>query len=158
MPTSDGGQFAALTLHLDLYVPGTNAKDLQLAEIDKQLSELTTAGIPWILGGDFNLLPFDDAAYTRLAPEQQKYYNPKSEIKFLTDRYQVVPTIQEVTGPDYAKWLTRWPNDPSIKGPDRTLDYFFLSDELKVGDHYVRSEDTLYISDHLPVIVEFEIP
>jgi endonuclease/exonuclease/phosphatase family metal-dependent hydrolase len=158
MPTSDGGQFAALTLHLDLYVPDTNAKDLQLAEIDKQLSELTTAGIPWILGGDFNLLPFDDVAYTRLAPEQQKYYNPKSEIKFLTDRYQVVPTIQDVTGPDFAKWLTRWPNDPSIKGPDRTLDYFFLSDDLKIGDHYVRSEDTLYISDHLPVIVEFEIP
>ena len=158
LPTSDGGQFAALTLHLDLYVPGTNAKDLQLAEIDKELSTLTAAGIPWILGGDFNLLPFDDAAYSRLAPDQQKYYNPKSEIKFLTDRYQVVPTVEEVTGPDFAKWLTRWPNDPSIKGPDRTLDYFFLSDDLKIGDHYVRSEDTLYISDHLPVIVEFEVP
>jgi hypothetical protein len=37
MPTLDGGQFAALTLHLDLYVPGTNAKDIQLAEIDKVL-------------------------------------------------------------------------------------------------------------------------
>ena len=158
LPTADGGQFAALTLHLDLYVPGTNAKDLQLAEIDKELSTLTAAGIPWILGGDFNLLPFDDAAYSRLAPDQQKYYNPKSEIKFLTDRYQVVPTVAEVTGPDYAKWLTRWPNDPSIKGPDRTLDYFFLSDDLEIGDHYVRSEDTLYISDHLPVIVEFEVP
>ena len=158
LPTADGGQFAALTLHLDLYVPDTNAKDLQLGEIDKQLNELTTAGIPWILGGDFNLLPFDDAAYTRLAPEQQKYYNPKSEIKFLTDRYQVVPTTEEVTGPDFAKWLTRWPNDPAIKGPDRTLDYFFLSDTLKIGDHYVRTEDTLYISDHLPVIVEFQIP
>ena len=158
MPISGGGQFAALTLHLDLYVPGTNAKDLQLAEIDKQLSGLTAGGIPWILGGDFNLLPFDDAAYTRLAPEQQKYYNPKSEIKFLTDRYQVVPTVEDVTGPDFAKWLTRWPNDPSIKGPDRALDYFFLSDVLNIGDHYVRSEDTLYISDHLPVIVEFQIP
>jgi len=158
MPTADGGQFAVLTLHLDLYVPGTNAKDLQLAEIDEQLSGLTTAGIPWILGGDFNLLPFDDAAYSRLAPEQQKYYNSKSEIKFLTDRYQVVPTVEEVTGSDFEKWLTRWPNDPSIKGPDRTLDYFFLSDDLKIGDHYVRSRDTLYISDHLPVIVEFQVP
>jgi len=158
LPTSDGGQFAALTLHLDLYVPDTNAKDLQLAEIDKELSELSAAGIPWILGGDFNLLPFDDAAYARLFPEQQKYYNSKSEIKFLTDRYQVVPTVKEVTGPDFEKWFTRWPNDPSIKGPDRTLDYFFLSDALNIGDHYVRSEDTLYISDHLPVIVEFYFP
>lgn len=158
MPTSGGGQFAALTLHLDLYVPGSNAKDLQLAEIDKVLNELDAANIPWILGGDFNLLPFDDAAYARLAPEQQKYYNPKSELKFLTDRYAVVPTLEETNGADFANWLTRWPNDPSIAGPDRTLDYFFLSDMLSIGEHYVRSEDTLHISDHLPVIAEAQLP
>lgn len=158
MPTSGGGQFAALILHLDLYVPGSNAKDLQLAEIDKVLSELNAANIPWILGGDFNLLPFDDAAYARLAPEQQKYYNPKSELKFLTDRYAVVPTLEETNGADFANWLTRWPNDPSISGPDRTLDYFFLSDMLSIGEHYVRSEDTLHISDHLPVITEAQLP
>jgi len=158
MPTAGGGQFAVLTLHLDLYFPGSNAKDLQLAEIDEELSDLTAATIPWILGGDFNLLPFGDAAYTRLAPEQQIYYNPKSEIKILTDRYQVVPTVEEVTGPDFEKWFTRWPNDPSIEGPDRTLDYFFLSDALNIGDHFVRSEDTLNISDHLPVIIEFQVP
>jgi endonuclease/exonuclease/phosphatase family metal-dependent hydrolase len=111
-----------------------------------------------VLGGDFNLLPFDDAAYQRLAPEQQKYYNPQSELKFLTDKFQVVPTIEDTNGVDFEKWLTRWPNDPSIKGPDRTLDYFFFSDELVIGEHYVRMEDTLHISDHLPVIVEFQIP
>lgn len=158
MPTSDGGQFAALTLHLDLYVPGTDAKEIQLAEIAAELEKLTSVGIPWVLGGDFNLLPYDDAAYARLAPEQQKYYNPQSELKFLTGKYQVVPTIEEVTGADFAKWLTRWPNDPSIAGPDRTLDYFFLSDELEIGGHYVRMEDTLHISDHLPVIVVFQVP
>lgn len=158
MPTSDGGQLAALTLHLDLYVPGTDAKDIQLAETDKVLSELDAAGIPWVLGGDFNLLPYDDAAYQRLAPEQKKYYNPESEIKFLTDKYQVIPTTEETNGADFAKWLTRWPNDPSIPGPDRTLDYFFLPNNLEINAHYVRMEDTLHISDHLPVIVEFQIP
>jgi len=158
LPTADGGQFAALTLHLDLYVPGTDAKNIQLAEVDNVLSELDAAGIPWVLGGDFNLLPFDDAAYARLAPEQQKYYNPKSEIKFLTDKYQVAPTVEEVTGSDFAQWFTRWPNDPAISGPDRTLDYYFLSDRLNMGEHYVRAEDTLLISDHLPVVIEFGLP
>ena len=158
MPTSDGGQFAALTLHLDLYVPGTDAKNAQLSEIDKVVSGLDSAGIPWVLGGDFNLLPYDDAAYQRLAPEQQKYYNPESEIKSLTDKYRVVPTTEETNGPDFEEWLTRWPNDPSITGPDRTLDYFFLSDRLEIGDHYVRSDDTLHISDHLPVIINLQIP
>lgn len=158
LPTSDGGQFAALTLHLDLYVPGTDAKEIQLAETDNVLSELDAAGIPWVLGGDFNLLPYDDAAYTRLAPEQQKYYNPESEIKFLTDKYQVIPTVEETNGADFEKWLTRWPNDPSILGPDRTLDYFFLPNNINISAHSVRMEDTLHISDHLPVIVMFQIP
>lgn len=158
MPTSDGGQFAALTLHLDLYVPDTDAKEIQLAEIDKVLIELNAGGIPWVLGGDFNLLPYDDAAYVRLAPEQKKYFNPESELKFLTDKYQVIPTTTDTNGADFAKWLTRWPNDPSIPGPDRTLDYFFLPDTIKFGAYSVRMEDTLHISDHLPVVVEFKIP
>lgn len=158
MPTSDGGQFAALTLHLDLYVPGTDAKDIQLAEIDKVVSELDVDGIPWVLGGDFNLLPFDDAAYQRLAAEQQKYYNPQSEIKILTDKYQVIPTTEDTNGAEFEKWLTRWPNDPSIEGPDRTLDYFFLPNNIKIGAYSVRMEDTLHISDHLPVVIEFQIP
>jgi len=158
LPTAEGGQFAALTLHLDLYVPGTDAKYVQLAEIDKVLSELDAAQIPWLLGGDFNLLPFDDAAYARLAPEQQKYYNPQSEIKFLTDKFQVVPAPAETNGADFANWLTRWPNDPSIPAPDRTLDYFFFSPLLSVGEHYVRMADTLHISDHLPVITKAQLP
>lgn len=158
MPTTNGGQFAAMTVHLDLYVPGTDTKDVQLAEIDKILTELDAAGIPWLLGGDFNLLPADDASFTRLHPDHQKYYNPNSEIKYLFDRYQAIPTHDELTGNNFEKWFTRWPNDPAIPGPDRSLDYFFISNSVQVGNHSVRMEDTLHISDHLPVIVEITIP
>jgi endonuclease/exonuclease/phosphatase family metal-dependent hydrolase len=158
MPVSDGGQFAALTVHLDLYVPGTNTKDIQLQEIDKLLIELKDADVPWILGGDFNLLPPDEASLSRLHPDHQKYYNKSSEIRYLFDRYQAVPDLEETTGPDFAKWLTRWPNDPAIEGPDRTLDYFFISDSILTGSHYVRMDDTLHISDHLPVVVEITLP
>lgn len=158
MPVSDGSEFVALTVHLDLYVEGTNTKDVQLQEIDNVLVELNEAGIPWVLGGDFNLLPPDDAALSRLLPDHQKYYNTQSEIKYLFDRYQAVPSLEDVTGADFERWLTRWPNDPAIKGPDRTLDYFFLPDSLTLGRYYVRMEDTMRISDHLPVVVEFTLP
>lgn len=158
LPLAGGGEFVAMTVHLDLYVPGTNTKDVQLAEINKILTGLTEAGIPWLIGGDFNLLPFDDAAYDRLLPDHQKYYNPSSEIKFLSDQYQVVPGMVEMTSPDFAKWFTRWPNDPAIPAPDRTLDYIFVSDSITVGEHYVRQADTLKISDHLPVISEIQLP
>jgi len=158
LPLSTGGEFVALTLHLDLYVPGSNAKDLQLAEIDQVLRALDANNTPWLLGGDFNLLPPDEVAYTRLPAAQQKYYNPQSEIKFLTDRYPVIPTLNETSGSAYAQWLTRWPNAPSIPGPDRTLDYFFVSKGLTIGEHFVRLQDTLHISDHLPVILQAQLP
>lgn len=158
MPVSDGSEFAALTVHLDLYVPGTDTKDVQLQEIDNVLVELNEAGIPWVLGGDFNLLPPDDAALSRLLSDHQKYYNTQSEIKYLFDRYQAVPSLEDVTGETFDLWLTRWPNDPAIKGPDRTLDYFFLPDSVTLGRYYVRMEDTMQISDHLPVVMEFTLP
>lgn len=158
LPLSGGGEFVAMTVHLDLYVQGTDSKDVQLAEMNKVLTELNTAGTPWLIGGDFNLLPFDDAAYNRLLPDHQRAYNPKSEIKYLFDLYQSVPNAGEVTGSDFAKWFTRWPNDPAITAPDRTLDYFFLSDLMTIGKHYVRMDDTLEISDHFPVIMEAQLP
>jgi endonuclease/exonuclease/phosphatase family metal-dependent hydrolase len=158
LPVSDGSEFVALTVHLDLYVPGTDTKDVQLREIDAVLVELNTAGIPWVLGGDFNLLPPDDASFSRLHPDHQKYYNTQSEIKYLFDRYQTVPSLEQVTGTDFAAWLTRWPNDPVIPAPDRTLDYFFFPDSLILGEHYVRLDDTLHIADHMPVIVEVTLP
>ncbi len=158
MPVSDGSEFTALTVHLDLYVHDTDTKDVQLREIDAVLVELSAAGIPWVLGGDFNLLPPDDVSFSRLHPEHQKYYNTQSEIKYLFDRYQAVPSLEQASGADFAAWLTRWPNDPAIPGPDRILDYFFLPDSVKLGAHYVRLEDTLHISDHMPVIMEVTLP
>lgn len=158
LPMQNGGEFVAMTVHLDLYVPGTDTKDVQLEEMNQVLAGLTDSGTPWLIGGDFNLLPYDDAAYNRLLPGHRKYYNPRSEIKYLFDRYAAVPSAEELTASDFSKWFTRWPNDPAILGPDRTLDYFFFSDSLEVGDHYVRLGDTLQISDHLPVITEVELP
>ncbi len=158
LPVSDGSKFAVLTVHLDLYVPGTNTKDVQLQEIEKILVDLDASSIPWLLGGDFNLLPPDDAARTRLLLDHQKYYNTSSEIQYLYGRHQAVPSLEEVTGTDFANWFTRWPNDPAIKAPDRTLDYFFLADSVLLGEHHVRMQDTLHISDHLPVVVEISLP
>ncbi len=158
LPITQGGEFVAMTVHLDLYVPGTDTKDMQIGQIDQLLAGLTDTGVPWILGGDFNLLPFNDAAFQRLSAAQQHYYNSHSEIKLLFDNYQTVPTTAEVTGADFAKWFTRFPNDPAISGPDRTLDYMLLAPTLEIGEHYVRQADTLKISDHLPLISVIQLP
>ncbi len=158
LPMSGGGDFVAATLHLDVYVPGSDAKTLQIEQINQFLASLDARGTPWVLGGDFNLLPFDPAAHARLLPNHQPFYNAISEIKPLFDAYLAVPSQEEVIGKNYADWFTRWPNDPAISAPDRTLDYIFLPQTMVVGEHFVRSGDTLEISDHFPVVVVFEMP
>ncbi len=158
LPIESGGEFIAATLHFDIYVKGSDAKDLQVKQVKDLISQWDKQKMPWILGGDFNLLPYDDAAYARLLDSHKPSYNAKSEIKPLFDSYQAVPSTAEITGADFAKWLTRFPNDPAISGPDRTLDYFFFPNNITIGEHYVRQSDTLKISDHLPVIVNFQLP
>lgn len=158
LPMEEGGEFIAATLHFDIYVPNTNTKDLQVKQVKKLLAQWDKQNIPWILGGDFNLLPFDDAAYARLLDKHKPSYNSKSEIKPLFDSYQAIPSMEELTGKNFADWLTRFPNDPAISEPDRTLDYFFLPNNIIIGKHYVRKNDTSKISDHLPVIVNFQLP
>ncbi len=85
MPLAGGGEFVAATLHFDIYVEGSNAKDLQVAEVNEFLANLNASGASWVLGGDFNLLPFDDTAYSRLLPSHQPSYNSVSEINPLFD-------------------------------------------------------------------------
>jgi endonuclease/exonuclease/phosphatase family metal-dependent hydrolase len=158
LPTTNGGEFVVMTTHLDIVVPGTDTKVVQVGQINKLLAGLTETGVPWVIGGDFNLLPFDEAAYQRLPVAHQKSYNPQSEIKPLYDNYQAIPSQAEVTGANFAQWFTRFPNDPALPQPDRTVDYLFLPATVKIGDHYVRQKDTLKISDHFPVIAVIQLP
>jgi len=158
LPLEQGGEFVVLATHLDFIPAGTDIKRLQVEQVNELLAALTDAGVPWVIGGDFNLLPFDDAAYQRLPPAERSSFNPDSEIKLLFDNYQAVPTADEVAGADFAEWFTHFPNDPSISSPDTTLDYLFFSHTIQLGEHYVRQDDTQAIADHFPVIAVFQLP
>lgn len=150
------GDFHLLNTHLEAFAAGTNTLELQVETVDNLLADLDSQGLPWLISGDFNLLP--PGQYEELDPSQRHLYNPETELKELTNRYAVIPTLEEMSGPDKAKWCTHIPNDPTVSGPDRTIDYIFYSDLLTLTDHYVRGADTLDISDHLPLIAEFELP
>jgi len=150
------GDLHVLNTHLEAFAAGSNILELQVETVDNLLADLDSQGLPWLISGDFNLLP--PGQYEELDPSQRGLYNPQTELEELTANYNVVPTMEEMTGPDKATWYTHFPNDPTIDGPDRNIDYIFYSDLLTLTDHYVRSADTLDISDHLPMLAEFELP
>lgn len=157
LPVDGGEDLVLLNTHLDAFAQGTDTMQLQVAETRNLLDGLSAADQPWVIGGDFNLLP-PGGQYDRLGPAQQAYYAPESELAVLTDRYDAVPSLEEANGPDAEQWFTHLPNDPAVEGPDRTIDFLFHSRDITLGDHTVRRDDTLEISDHLPVIATYELP
>ncbi|KAB0492647.1 endonuclease/exonuclease/phosphatase family protein [Pseudomonas vancouverensis] len=156
LPLSDGGQLAVLNTHLDRATQPDNALQDQVTAIGKTLDKFESRGTPWLIGGDFNLLPLGQ--YRRLPVEQRTPYTADSALHVLWDKYPMIPTNNEASGVDRDRWLTHYPNDPGLNGPDRTVDYLFYSPKIKRVEAMVRQDDTLRISDHLPVIARFLLP
>lgn len=156
LPLSDGGQLTVFNTHLERARQPDDTLQAQVSAVAKVLDKYESQGLPWLIGGDFNLLPLGQ--YRRLSAEQRMPYSADSELHLLWDKYPMIPTNNEASGIDRAQWLTHYPNDPGLNGPDRTVDYLFYSPKIKRVGAMVRQDDTLRISDHLPVIARFLLP
>ncbi|QAX87056.1 endonuclease [Pseudomonas sp. DTU12.3] len=156
LPLSDGGQLTVFNTHLERASQPNDTPGTQVTAVAKILDKYESQGLPWLIGGDFNLLPLGQ--YRRLPAEQRTPYSADSELHLLWDKYPMIPTNNEASGIDRAQWLTHYPNDPGLNGPDRTVDYLFYSPKIKRVEAMVRQDDTLRISDHLPVIARFLLP
>lgn len=157
LPVEGAEDLVVLNTHLDAFAQGSDTMQRQVELTAGRLERLTDAGQPWVLGGDMNLLP-PGRQYDDLPEAQRAYYQPDSELAVLTDRYGSVPSLEEANGDDRAEWYTHAPNDPAVDGADRTIDLLFHAPTLALGDHRVRSDDTLEISDHLPVVATYRLP
>ena len=156
LPLNDGGQIIAINTQFD--APSLDNSNLlhQMQATGVLLDKFESQCTPWLIGGDFNLLPIGQ--FLRLPAELRAGYSPDSELHLLWEKYPMVPSNPEATGIDRELWLTHFPNDPRVQAPDRTLDYLFYSPKLQRIEAYVRQEDTLSISDHLPVMGRFLLP
>ncbi len=157
LPAQDSQELVVLNTHLSpIIAQGTDLMQKQVTQVDFLLRDLTQANTPWIIGGDFNLLPPDQ--YSQLPEAEKIYYEPDTELKVLFDKYPLVPGLANVSGPDPQRWFTYLPDDARFIGPDSTIDYIFYSESIQLTDAYVRQHDTLAASDHLPVVAEFRLP
>ncbi|WP_299465420.1 endonuclease/exonuclease/phosphatase family protein [uncultured Microscilla sp.] len=156
MPVEGNKDLLVLNTHLSAFAQGTKTMEQQVAHVNKMLKKRTKQGHPWLLGGDFNLLPVGNA-YRKLPEYQKKYYKPKTEIASFFNDYQAVPNIEQTRGENRAEWFTHFPNDPRVKQPDRTIDYIFFSKNIDLRKTGIGQKDTWSISDHLPLMAEFSL-
>jgi endonuclease/exonuclease/phosphatase family metal-dependent hydrolase len=129
----------------------------QIAKVNELLYLLTRERLQWVIGGDFNVLP-PGPQYDGLPESERVWYDPGSELTLLFDRYQAVPSLADLSGPSPEEWFTHFPNNPEVSGPALTLDYLFVSDGMRIVTSRVRRDDTLAISDHLPVVAMVRLP
>jgi endonuclease/exonuclease/phosphatase family metal-dependent hydrolase len=153
LETRVGPPWILLNTHFDAFAQGSDTMEKQVGVAMARIAELDQQQIPWILGGDFNLIP--PGAYSELAQNQRYLYRPKSEISPLISGWPSIPSLASIKGHNSA-WYTHYPNDPGTAGPDRTIDYLFYSRQLMASDPLVdQSDEALSLSDHLPVSARF---
>ena len=153
----DAGSLYLLNTHFDAFSQGTDTMQRQSNFTHKHLTTLTRKGLDFIIGGDFNLLP-PGRQRLSLRKSNQDKYNKVTELKKIFDSFQAIPSLQEVNSKNNSIWFTHKVNNKINEKPDRTIDFLFTSNNIRLGEHYVRQKDTKTISDHFPVISSFTIP
>ncbi|HRE25947.1 MAG TPA: endonuclease/exonuclease/phosphatase family protein, partial [Anaerolineales bacterium] len=155
VPVEGAGDLVIMNTHLEAFSAGTDLCARQIAQLDRLLTALDREGVPWVAGGDLNVLP--PGQYAHLIPSHQTYYNQATEMAVLYDHHAVLPSLAAVTGPEGSKSYTYFGNDPALPGPDRTLDYLLHSPRLRLVESSVRQAGAETASDHFPVVAVFEI-
>lgn len=155
----NGSRIAALNTHFDAWGEGTGVMQKQVALTHSRLKQLDTSGIPWVLGGDLNLLPPDgQRQWQNITEKKTGAYDQLTALKPLYDDYNAVPSLANLVGEQASHWYTHYPNNPKVTEPDRTIDYLFYSKQWRATETSVRQHDTLDVSDHLPVIATLVLP
>lgn len=156
-PVQGGKELVVLNTHLHAFAHGTDIVKKQISQIKEILSRLDRHEAPWILGGDFNLLP--PGQYQMLPQDLKSYANPVTELMPLYEKYNaIIPDFTQTIQIEHEKWLTMGLNSPGYNRLLASVDNIFYSKNIKLANRYVRQNDTITISDHLPVVAEFTIP
>ena len=126
------------TTHLSAFSFGDGTLDKQVDELLNWIQALPP-NEPWILAGDFNLLPIGDDP-KRLEDGEKYYQSTSNPLQKLSQKYKNAITPENYT------------YQPFGQKPDRKIDYIFYGGPISVVESAVLSSDT---SDHLPIFAKF---
>jgi endonuclease/exonuclease/phosphatase family metal-dependent hydrolase len=137
LPIEGGGALSVAVTHLSAFTKGDDTLVRQVAAVAEWMESRPK---PWILAGDFNLLPpGDDPARLPDAVEYSHETNPMERL---------IPRFRSALPPDAYTY------QPFGGRPDRVLDYVFVSDDVEVLSAEAAPSD---LSDHLPLRVRVRV-
>jgi endonuclease/exonuclease/phosphatase family metal-dependent hydrolase len=155
IPLANGKNLVILNTHLEAFPKGTNVMERQIKRLLWRLKSLDEQDVPWILGGDFNLLP--PGQWALLSHEARGIHREPTEICSIYERYAGVPTIAEATGAHMRHYFTFTRRSGANRLPVRTLDYFFAAPNVAIETYDVMQEGMMELSDHLPLVANFRL-
>lgn len=148
MPIGTGQQHLIVAnTHLSAFSHGDGTLSKQIATI-KAWMDKQPAGQPWILAGDFNLLPPNDTP-NRLGDDALLYADSSNPIVEIYNNYAEV--FEDALGSENRTYLP-----VGSDTPDRKIDYIFYGGPIEIQKASVLSEHHA-ISDHLPIRLQFRL-
>ena len=139
---------AVAVTHLSAFSFGDGTLEKQVAALEAWM-DARPEGQPWILAGDFNLLPPGDDK-DRLSTEADLYADASNPVDAL------IPRFRELFGDRQLDPSTRTYLPFGFDEPDRKIDYFFVGGPIRVLDARVM-RDQSEVSDHLPILASLVI-
>lgn len=133
--------------HLSAFSRGDGTLEKQISQLKAWIDGIPT-GQPWILAGDFNLLPPKDTP-SRLGEDANLYADAKNPISTLMNQYK--SAFPEPLAEDARTYL---PFGSEV--PDRKIDYIFYGGPIEIESATVLRQASS-ISDHLPLEIRFRL-
>ncbi len=140
---------AIAVTHLSAFSFGDGTLEKQIGQL-KDWMEARPEGQPWILAGDFNLLPPGDDKM-RLEHERDLYADSDNPVDVLFDA-GLREIFEDQLAPANRTYLSFGTSEP-----DRKIDYVFVGGPIHVLEAEVIGGEALQISDHLPIRAKFVI-
>lgn len=155
IPLSEGGGFALMNTHLDAFSSGDNTLQNQVQVLDTLLKEKEAQGKPYLVAGDFNLLP--PTVDPRTITFGGEFYPPsdRNPIHILMENHKAALDLGAY-GKNPGKYNTYIP--PKYEQADRWLDHVFMDPKIDVIDYSVLSDLTRDLSDHHPISITIKLP
>ena len=143
----DKGVLKIAVTHLSAFSHGDGTLDKQVAQIKEWMAS-QPPDQPWILAGDFNLLPPKDHV-PRLGDDAKLYSDETNPIEEIIPEFKTA--FDELLS---ARNYTYLPFD--AKEPDRKIDYIFYGGPIEIKSAMVLRYAS-DISDHLPLKIQFQV-